>query len=126
VQSIVPYKANGFAKENPIMNGLEFFLTLRKMVGVLLVLPVMLIFIGFRIHEELATQAAYHLKFGDDWKHYYEERFGQNSLSQANTKIVIAILGIPVILTILWIISREIAGKNRLLHHSSRRHRVKR
>jgi len=83
-------------------------------------------FICLHIYSELSIQAAYRHQFGPDWKRGYEQHFGPGSLAEANENLIIGAVAVPVILVIVWLIFREISGKNRHSPEASGRRRRKR
>jgi hypothetical protein len=105
------------------MNGYQLFHTFRLLLFVLLFVLGGLIIVGTEIYKEITIEAQCQRQFGQDWKQQYESHYGPNSLSEAHTKMLIGIVAIPVILIIVWLISREVAGRNQLSRSSSRRRR---
>jgi hypothetical protein len=105
------------------MNAYQFIKTIRVLAAVVIFVLASLIIVGSEVYKEITIEAECQRQFGDDWKQHYERHYGPNSLSEAHTKMVIGIVGVPVILIIVWLISREVAGKNQLSRSSPRRRR---
>jgi hypothetical protein len=105
------------------MTGGRLFKTLRALSYVSVFVAGSLILVSYKIYQEIAMEIECRHQFGLTWKQHYESHFGPDSLSQAHEKVAFGVGGIVVILTILWLIYRNIAGENQSSRGSSRRRR---
>jgi hypothetical protein len=105
------------------MNVWRLLTTLRALLFVLFFVVGMLVLVTTEIYKELTVEAACRRQFGLEWKEHYERHFGPGSLSEAHEKIAVGVVGVLVILTIMFLIYRNLAGKNQRSHSLSRRRR---
>ena len=105
------------------MSGSRFLNTLRALTYLAIFVLGSLVFVGSEIYKEIAIEVACHRQFGPEWKQHYESHYGPNSLSQAHEKMAFGVVGALVILTVMWLIYRSIAGGNQRSGASSRRRR---
>ena len=105
------------------MTSWQFLKALRGLTYVLVFVLGSLVFVGSEIYKEIAIELACYRQFGPEWKQRYESHYGSNSLSQAHEKMAFGVVGVLLILTVLWLIYRSIAGGNQRFGGSSRRRR---
>ena len=105
------------------MTSWQFLKALRGLTYVLVFVLGSLVFVGSEIYKEIAIEVACYRQFGIEWKQHYESHYGSNSLSQAHEKMAFGVVGALVILTVMWLIYRSIAGGNQRSGASSRRRR---
>ena len=109
------------------MNDLIAASRLYRVLMMILAVPLMLIgagyVVGHQVYTDLSIQAEFRHKYGPEWERKYEERHGVGSLSKARKKFAVAIISVPVVGTVIWLIRREIVGKSGGGRRSSRRRR---
>ena len=98
-------------EDTPIMNFWRLLTTLRALLFVLLFVVGMFVLVTTEIYKEMAVEAACRREFGLEWKEHYERHFGPGSLSEAHEKIAGRVIGVLVILTIVFLIYRNLAGR---------------